>query len=98
MPMTDQKMLGDPTGDNPRQAAILKDERLAAMISAYLDGELGGKDLEEFELLLKSDGALAREVQEMRSIEWRLMEMGADILDEPVPEGMLEALSKIGLG
>jgi len=91
-------MLGDPTGDNPRQAAILKDERLAAMISAYLDGELGGKDLEEFESLLKSDGALAREVQEMRSIEWRLMEMGADILDEPVPEGMLEALSKIGLG
>ena len=91
-------MLGDPTGDNPRQAAILKDERLAAMISAYLDGELGGKDLEEFESLLKSDGELAREVQKMRSIEWRLMEMGADILDEPVPEGMLEALSKIGLG
>jgi anti-sigma factor RsiW len=98
MPMTDQKMLGDPTGANPRQAAILKDERLAAMISAYLDGELGGKDLEEFESLLISDGALAREVQEMRSIESRLMEMGADILDEPVPEGMLEALSKIGLG
>jgi hypothetical protein len=32
----------------------------------------------------------------MRSIESRLMEMGSDILAEPVPEAMLEALSKIG--
>ena len=98
MPMTDQKMLGDQTGANPKQAEILKDERLAAMVSAYLDGELEGKDLEEFESLLKSDAAFAREVQEMRSIELRLMEMGADILAEPLPEAMLEALSKIGRG
>ncbi len=96
MPMTDQKMLGDQTGANPRQAAILKDERLATMVSAYIDGELEGKDLAEFESLLKSDAAFAREVQEIRSIESRLMEMGADILEEPLPEAMLEALSKIG--
>ena len=94
--MTDQKMPGDPKGANPRQAGMLKDERLAGMVSAYLDGELAGKDLDEFESLLKSDAAIAREVQEMRSIESRLMEMGADILSEPVPEAMLEALSKIG--
>ena len=98
MPMTDQKMLGDPTGANPKQAGILKDERLAAMVSAYLDGELEGEDLAEFESLLKSDAAIAREVQEMRSIESRLMEMGADILAEPLPEAMLEALSKINRG
>jgi len=98
MPMTDQKTLGDLTGANPREAGFLKDERLAAMVSAYLDGELQGKDLEEFESLLKGDAALAREVQEMRSIELRLMEMGADILAEPLPEAMLEALSKIGHG
>jgi len=96
MPMTDQKMLGDPTGANPKQAGILKDERLATMVSAYLDGELEGKDLDEFETLMASDAAFAREVQEMRSIESRLMEMGSDILAEPVPEAMLEALSKIG--
>ena len=98
MPMTDKKMLGDPTGANPKQSAILKDERLAGMISAYLDGELEGKELQEFESLLKSDMTLAREVQEMRNIELRLMEMGADVLSEPLPESMLEALSKIGLG
>ena len=94
--MTDQKMLGGPTGANPKQAGILKDERLATIVSAYLDGELEGKVLEEFQSLLKSDAALSREVQEMRSIEFRLMEMGADILSEPLPEAMLEALSKIG--
>lgn len=95
MPMTDQKVLGNQRWVETKQAELLKDERLAAVISAYLDGELEGKDLEEFESLLKSDLALAREVQEMRAIELRLMEMGADILSEPLPEAMLEALSKI---
>jgi anti-sigma factor RsiW len=95
MPMTDQKVLGNQRWVETKQAGFLKDERLAALISAYLDGELEGKDVEEFESLLKSDPALAREVQEMRAIELRLMEMGADILSEPVPDAMLEALSKI---
>ena len=98
MPMTDQKVLGNQRWVETKQAELLKDERLAAVISAYLDGELEGKDLEEFESLLKSDPALAREVQEMRAIELRLMEMGADILSEPVPDAMLEALSKIDRG
>ena len=98
MPMTDQKVLGNQRCVETKQAELLKDERLAAVISAYLDGELKGKDLEEFESLLKSDPALAREVQEMRAIELRLMEMGADILSEPVPDAMLDALSKIDRG
>ena len=88
-------MLGDQRGANPKQAEILNDERLAAALSAYLDGELAGKELEEFESLLKSNSSLAREVQDMRSIELRLMEMGAEILSEPLPESMLEALSKL---
>jgi len=95
MPMTDQKVLGNQRGVKAKQAEFPKDERLAAAVSSYLDGELEGKDLEEFESLLKSNPALAREVQEMRAIELRLMEMGADILSEPVPDAMLEALSKI---
>ena len=98
MPMTDQKVLGNQRWVETKQAELLKNERLAAVISAYLDGELEGKDLEEFESLLKSDPALAREVQEMRAIELRLMEMGADILSEPVPDAMLDALSKIDRG
>ncbi len=95
MPMTEQKKLGDSSGVNPRQAEILKDEALAATVSAYLDGELEGKDLEEFEALLKRNAALEREVQDMRNIELQLTEMGADILSEPVPDAMLEALSKV---
>jgi anti-sigma factor RsiW len=95
MPMTDQKVLGNQRGVKTKQAEFLKDERLAAAISAYLDGELEDKDLEEFESLLKGNPALSREVQDMRAIELRLMEMGADILSEPLPDAMLEALSKI---
>ena len=91
-------MLGDPSDVSPKHAQILRDERLAGRVSAYLDGELEGTELEEFEALLKSDPALAREVQDMRNIELRLMEMGSDILSEPLPEAMLEALSKIGRG
>lgn len=94
MPMTEQKLLGDQNGSHA-EAEIRKDEQLAATISAYLDGELTGRDLEEFELLLKSDAAIACEVQDMRDIELRLMEMGSDILSEPLPEAMLETLSKI---
>ncbi len=95
MPTTEQKVLDDSSGGNCKRADILRDERLAGLVSAYLDGELEGTELERFESLLKSDGALAREVREMRNIELRLLEMGADILSEPVPEAMLEALSKI---
>ncbi len=95
MPMTEQKKLGDSSDGNPKQGEILKDEELAATVSAYLDGELEGKALEEFEALLKRNAALAREVQDMRNIELRLTEMGADILLEPLPDAMLEALSKI---
>ncbi len=73
----------------------MKDEGLAAAVSAYLDGELMGKELEDFETRLQKDPALAREVQEMRNIESQLMELGADILSEPVPEAMIEALSRI---
>ena len=95
MPMTDQKVLGNQRWVETKQAEFLKDERLAAAISAYLDSELEDKDLEEFESLLKGNPALSREVQDMRAIELRLMELGADILSEPVPDAMLEALSEI---
>lgn len=93
--MTEQKRLGDPDGVPPCRAGIVKDEQLAGMISAYLDGQLEGSELEAFELLLKSDTALAREVEDMRNIELRLAAMGADILSEPLPKSMIEVLSKI---
>jgi len=96
--MTEQKKLGDRSGAEPGKAAILKDEGLAAMVSAYLDDQLKGKELEDFRALLKKEPSLAREIQEMRNIELQLVEMGADILSEPIPEALLEALSRIGDG
>ena len=95
MPMTERKQAGERGGD-PRRLEILDDERLAATVSAYLDGQLMGEELEDFETLLKTNPILAREVQEMRNIELQLMDMGADILAEPVPEALLEALSRLG--
>ena len=96
MPMTEHKMPGDQAGAKSKQAGALRDDELAALVSAYLDGELAGKDLEGFESLLKREPGLAREVTQMRTIELQLMEMGADIRAEPVPEAMLEAFCKLG--
>ncbi len=62
------------------------------MFSAYLDGELTGSDLEEVEALLRGNEALAREVDEMRWIELQLTSLGSDILAEPIPDSLLEAL------
>ncbi len=64
------------------------------MVSAYLDGELTGKDLVEFEKLLQSDQALSREIAEMRRIDRQLTGLGADILIEPIPEALLEPLAR----
>ena len=54
--------------------------RLLDQVSAYIDGELTNEQLDEFTNFLKNDVSLAREVREMRNIELRLMEMGAEIL------------------
>ena len=95
MPMTKQTRLGGFDGSGAGPADMLKDERLAMMLSAYLDDRLLDKDLEEFEALLKSNPRLAREVHEMRGIESQLKEMGADILFEPVPDALLKALAPL---
>jgi len=71
------------------------DERLASTVSAYLDGELAGKELAEFEALLRSDEVLSHEVAGMRRIGQQLTALGADILDEPIPDAMLEALARL---
>jgi anti-sigma factor RsiW len=93
MPMTKQRQLGEPAGGN--RGEILRDDRLADAVSAYMDGQLSGEDLETFKALLASNGSLAREVQDMRDIESQLMDMGSDILSEPVPEALLEAFKRL---
>jgi anti-sigma factor RsiW len=95
MPMTDEIQSGEPGARDCSTSPIAKDERLTAMVSAYLDGELRGKELEEFEELLRNDQALAREIAEIRQIELQLATMGADILEEPIPQAILDALSPL---
>lgn len=95
MPIREQIKLGGQDGADAKPAEILKDERLSIMVSAYLDDRLPDQDLEEFEALLESNPKLAREVQEMRGIESQLKDMGSDILLEPVPEALLEALAPL---
>lgn len=95
MPMTEKELLGQKLSPTLTVGQILEDDRLAGMISNYLDGELHGRDLEELESLLRANESLMREINEMRQIERQLGLVGADILDEPVPEGMLEILSEL---
>jgi anti-sigma factor RsiW len=95
MPTTEQKKLDDLGETFSRPGGILKDDRLAAAVSAYLDGQLMGEDLAEFESLLEKDESLAREVKEMRKIEVKLMEMGAEILSEPIPDTLIAALTRL---
>jgi anti-sigma factor RsiW len=95
MPMTDQNKSGCPMSAEPAGTRVAQDERLASAVSAYLDGELKGEELAEFETLLRNDEVLSREVAGMRRIGQQLTALGADILDEPIPDTMLEALARL---
>jgi len=54
--------------------------------------EMTAEDLVEFEALLSNDDALSSEIAEVRRIHRQLTEIGADILEEPIPDALLEAL------
>jgi anti-sigma factor RsiW len=95
MPMTDQNKLSYPLSAGAGGARVTQDERLASVVSAYLDGELMGEELVEFETFLRNDEALSREIAEMRRIDRQLTGLGADILAEPIPEALLEALAQL---
>ncbi len=76
-------------------AQVARDEGSASAVSAYLDGELTGDELVEFETLLRNDEALSREIAAMRRIDQQLTGLGADVLDEPIPEALLVALARL---
>jgi len=95
MPITNETKPGAPKSADQRTSQVSRDEALAATVSAYLDGELSGGDLVEFEILLRNNEALSREIAEMRRIDRQLIELGADILAEPIPDALLQALSKL---
>ncbi|MGO8952596.1 MAG: anti-sigma factor family protein [Rhodomicrobium sp.] len=93
MPITEKTHPEGPKNAGSAASLVSQDEQLAATVSAYLDGELTGQDLAEFEMLLRDNEALSREVAEMRRIDHQLTGIGADILEEPIPGALLEALS-----
>ena len=93
--MTDQNKLSCSPSTQLGGAQVARDERLASAVSAYLDGELTGDELVEFETLLRNDEALSREIAAMRRIDQQLTGLGADVLDEPIPEALLEALARL---
>ncbi|MGC2630975.1 MAG: hypothetical protein WA265_13625 [Rhodomicrobium sp.] len=70
---------------------LLDDGDMAATVSAYLDGNLTGAKLAAFEAIL--DEAFSQELALVRPINDQLKEIGADILAEPIPAFLLEALS-----
>ena len=92
--MTDQNKPSYPLSAAGGGARVMQDEGLASGVSAYLDGELTGEELVEFETLLRNNEALSREIAEMRRIDRQLTGLGADILAEPIPEALLEALAQ----
>jgi anti-sigma factor RsiW len=92
MPMTEET--GSAAAGAAQNASqISQDDNLAAAVSSYLDGELQGSDLEAFEQLLRGNEQLAREVGELRRLDRQLSKLGADILDEPLPDEWLKKLS-----
>src|SRR6516165_8183443 len=95
MPKIEKTQTGVQKCGEPEISLLAQDEELAAAVSAYLDGELTGQALADFEALMQANEALTREVAEMRRINRWLTDIGADILSEPVPEALLAPLSRL---
>jgi anti-sigma factor RsiW len=95
MPKIEKTLTGIQECEESEISLLAQDEELAATVSAYLDGELAGQALEDFEALLGTNKALSREVAGMRRINSWLTEVGAEILSEPVPEALLAPLSRL---
>ncbi len=95
MPITDKTEPGISESMESGTAQVSHNEELAATVSAYLDGELSARDHVEFETLLRNDRVLSRDVAEMQRIDRQLTELGADILAEPIPDALLQALEQL---
>lgn len=73
-------------------SALLEDEAMAQDFAAYLDGELSGDAFEKLEKRIAEDAELAAEVEELRQLDVLLRGLGADIMNEPVPEQLLSVV------
>jgi len=77
------------TGASSR--GLLDSGVIAATVSAYLEGNLTDAQRAAFETIL--DEVLSQEQARMRWLNDQLKEIGADILAEPVPDFLLDALT-----
>ncbi len=94
MPMSEKNEAGETLDHGMLLSDLLGDERLRDMLSAFIDDRLEGAELEEFQQLLNDNETLAREVKSMRGVEEQLKLLGAEVLDEPIPEALLEAVRR----
>jgi anti-sigma factor RsiW len=70
-------------------SALLEDEVMAEELAAYLDGTLRGARLDLIQGLIDADSDLAREVEQLRRVNMSLKTLGAEIIDEPIPDSLL---------
>lgn len=66
--------------------------RLKLALACRVLPEMTAEDLVEFETLLSNDDAVSPEIAEMRLIDRQLTGIGADILEQPIPDALLVAL------
>ncbi|SOD95851.1 anti-sigma factor family protein [Caenispirillum bisanense] len=67
-------------------------ETLDATIDDYLAGRLTADERSRLETLIEENPEVRRRVDVLRAQEEALRHLGSDILDEPVPDRLLQAL------
>ncbi|MCA1941123.1 MAG: hypothetical protein LDL26_09010 [Caenispirillum bisanense] len=67
-------------------------ETLDATIDDYLAGRLTADERSRLEMLIEENPEVRRRVDVLRAQEEALRHLGSDILDEPVPDRLLQAL------
>ncbi|WP_404380807.1 anti-sigma factor family protein [Caenispirillum salinarum] len=67
-------------------------ETLDAAIDDYLAGRLSAEDRSRLEALIEENPEVRHRVETLQSQEEALRHLGEEILDEPLPDRLLEAL------
>lgn len=75
--------------------SLMAPDTLDAAIDDYLAGRLGAEKQRQLEALIKEKPDVRHRVEALQAQDEALRHLGEDILDEPLPARLLEAL---GLG
>ena len=78
----------------------MKDRRVItdADLQDYIEGRLDAAARAKVEARLANDPRLSAEVERLRRQAIKLQEMGKNVLDEPIPDDMLQLIEKFGRG